>query len=65
MIDLKCNLLEKGQQVIVPDPNSSDTHNHSFIGTVIDILDDRGTAIIEDQCGEYYEIEGDRLEINE
>jgi hypothetical protein len=65
MIDLKCRLLEKGQQVNVPDPNSSDIHNHSFIGTVIDILEDRGTAIVEDQCGDAFEIEGDRLEIKE
>ena len=65
MIDLKCNLLEKGQQVNVPEPNSSDMHHHAFIGTIIDILEDRGTAIVEDQCGDVFEVEGDRLEINE
>lgn len=65
MIDLKCNLIEKGNSVNVPDPNSSDIHNHSFIGTVIDVLEDRGTAIVEDQCGDVFEIEGDRLEVRE
>jgi len=63
MLDRNGNLLEKYQGVNVPDPNNSDIHNHAFMGTVIDVLEDRGTAIVEDQCGDVFEIEGDRLKI--
>ncbi len=63
MLDRNGFLLEVGQDVNVPDPNDSDIHNHSFIGYVIDILEDRGTAIVEDQCSDFFEIETDRLEI--
>ncbi len=65
MIDRNGNLLEKYQGVDVPEPNASDIHNHSFMGTVIDVLEDRGTAIVEDQCGDVFEIETDRLVIND
>ena len=65
MLDRKGNLLEVGQDVNVPDPNDSDMHHHSFIGYVTDVLEDRGTAIIEDQCSDFYEIETERLEIRE
>jgi hypothetical protein len=63
MLDKKGFLLEIGQDVNVPDPNDSDIHNHSFIGYVNDILEDRGTAIIEDQDSDFFEIETERLEI--
>jgi hypothetical protein len=65
MLDRKGNLLEAGQEVNVPDPISSDTYHHSFIGYVTDVLEDRGTAIIEDQCSDFYEIETERLEIRD
>lgn len=65
MLDKTGNLLEKYQGVDVPDPSSSDIHNHAFMGTVIDVLEDRGTAIVEDQCGDVFEIEGERLVIND
>jgi len=65
MLDRNGNLLEVGQDVNVPDPNGSDIHNHSFIGYVNDILEDRGTAIIEDQCSDFFEIEAERLVIRE
>jgi len=65
MLDRNGNFLEKYQGVDVPDPNSSDIHNHAFMGTIIDILESRGTAIIEDQCGDVFEIETERLVIND
>ena len=65
MVDKHGNLLEKYQDVIVPEPNKTDIHNNAFIGTVIDVLESRGTAIVEDQCGEVFEVETDRLEVNE
>lgn len=63
MLDKKGFLLEVGQDVNVPDPNDSDIHNHAFIGYVNDILEDRGTAIIEDGDSDFFEIETERLEI--
>jgi hypothetical protein len=65
MLDKTGNLLEKYQSVEVPDPNSSDIHNNSFVGTVIDVLENRGTAIVEDQCGDVFEIEAERLVIQD
>ena len=65
MVDKNGNFLEKYQEVEVPEPNGSDIHNHSFFGTIIDVLEDRGTAIIEDNCGDAFEIEFDRLVIQE
>ena len=64
MVDKHGNYLEKYQDVIVPEPNSTDIHNNGFIGTVIDVLESRGTAIVEDNCGEVFEVETDRLVIN-
>ena len=63
MLDKNGNFLEVGQDVTVPDPNSNDIHLYSFVGYVNDILEDRGTAIIEDQCSSFFEIEAERLVI--
>jgi len=65
MTDTRGFLIEIGMEVVVPAPNSSDIHNFSFVGTVVDILEDRGTAIVEDQESDFFEIECDRLTINE
>ena len=63
MLDKTGRYLEVGQDVLVPDPNDSDMHTHSFVGYVVDVLEDRGTAIVEDQCSNFFEIEADRLYI--
>jgi len=65
MIDKNGNLLEKFQQVEVGEPNRTDMHQHSFMGTVIDVLDSRGTAIVEDQCGEAFEVDVDNVVITD
>jgi len=65
MFDKTGKFLEKGQDVLVPDPNSTDIHNHSFVGYVVDILESRGTVIVEDQCSNFFEIEPERLVIQE
>jgi len=65
MLDKTGNFLEKQLQVEVGDPRSSDIHNHSFVGTVIDVLEDRGTVVVEDQCGEAFEVDADNVEILE
>jgi len=48
MLDKHGNLLEKHQQVVVPEPKGTDRHKRSFIGTIIAVLDSRGTAMVED-----------------
>ena len=63
MIDRKGQVLETGDSVVVPDPNATDIHHHSFVGTVVDILEDRGTAIVEDQESDFFELETERLEV--
>lgn len=49
-------------EVLVPEPNDSDIHNHSFVGSVADILDN-GNIIVEDQDSDFFEIEANRLEV--
>lgn len=63
MLDKTGRYLEIGQDVLVPDPNDSDMHNHSFVGDVYAILEDRGTVIVRDGDSEFFEIEADRLYI--
>jgi hypothetical protein len=48
-----------GDEVEVPDPNDSDIHNHSFVGTLIDIKGDLG--VVEDGEGNCFDIELERL----
>jgi hypothetical protein len=50
---------EIGDSVEVPDPDDSDIHNHSFVGTIIDFRN--GNAVVEDGDGECFEIEVERL----
>ena len=50
---------EIGDSVEVPDPNDSDIHNHSFVGTIIDFRN--GNAVVEDGDGDCFEIEVERL----
>lgn len=65
MFDKKGTLLETGQEVNVPSPNpdGSDIWNFEFNGIVEDVLEDRGTAIVLDNDGDFFEVEGDRLKI--
>lgn len=65
MLDKHGNLIEKFQNVQVPEPKETDLHKNEFVGTVIDILESRGTAIVEDQCSEVFEIETERLIIQD
>lgn len=48
-----------GDEVVVPDPNDDDLHQHSFVGTIKDIKDD--IATVEDGDGDCWDIEIDRL----
>ena len=65
MLEKTGTLLEKFQQVEVGEPRSTDMHQHSFIGTIIDVLEDRGTVIVEDQCGEAFEVDADNVEVQD
>jgi hypothetical protein len=48
-----------GDEVEVPEPNDTDIHNHSFVGTIIEFRGEN--AIVEDGEGDCFEIETDRL----
>lgn len=50
---------EVGDEVEVPEPNETDLHNHSFVGTIIDFRHEY--AVVEDGDGNCWEIEVDRL----
>lgn len=65
MLDKKGNLLEIGQNVVVPDPNDSDLHYYSFVGIVIDVLENRESVMVKDNNLEFFEIEADKVVIND
>jgi len=65
MLEKTGTVLEKYQSVEVGEPRSTDMHQHSFIGTIIDVLEDRGTVIVEDQCNEVFEVDADNVEVRE
>lgn len=63
MLEKTGTLLEKFQLVEVGEPRRSDLHNHSFVGTIIDMLESRGTVIVEDGCGDAFEVDADNVEV--
>lgn len=63
MLEKTGTVLEKFQQVEVGEPTRTDIHNHSFVGTVIDVLESRGTVIVEDQSGDAFEVDADNVEV--
>lgn len=65
MLEKTGTLLEKFQTVEVGEPTKGDMHQHSFVGTIIDVLESRGTVIVEDQCGEAFEVDADNVEVIE
>jgi hypothetical protein len=65
MTDKRGFLIEIGMEISVPDPKENDMYRNSFKGVVIDLLESRGTAIVEDQCQDVFEVETDRLEVSE
>jgi len=56
--------LFKGDEVIMPDPNDTDLHQHSFQGTVLEIQDDDIISVV-DQDNDVFDIEANRVEIAE
>ena len=65
MLEKTGTVLEKFQTVEVGEPTRGDMHQHSFVGTVIDVLESRGTVVVEDMCGEAFEVDADNVEIRE
>ena len=63
MLEKTGTVLEKFQTVEVGEPRSTDIHNHGFMGTIIDVLEGRGTVIVEDQCGDAFEVDADNVEV--
>lgn len=52
-------MISIGECYQVPEPNSTDIHNHSFTGIVIGIRN--GYAQVQDADGDVFEIEPERL----
>jgi hypothetical protein len=63
MLEKTGTVLEKYQEVEVGEPTHTDMHQHSFVGTIIDVLESRGTVIVEDQCGDAFEVDADNVEV--
>jgi len=63
MKDKNGKKLKAGQTVEVPEPMNDDVYNFEFRGYVVDILEEKGTVIVEDGDSDFFEIEGERLEI--
>lgn len=61
MKDKNGNTIEEGDTVIVPEPNETDNHNHSFVGRVHSFRGDN--VIVIDSEDDGFEIEPERLEI--
>ena len=57
MLDKNGFLLEIGQDVNVQDSNNS------YIGDVVDILEDRNTIIVKDADNKFFELESDNVMI--
>ncbi len=53
----------KDAMVLVPEPNGTDIHSHSFEGTAIQLRNNN--VIVEDSEGDCFEIEPYRLEVIE
>lgn len=58
-LDSKGKLVKDGDSVVVPDPNDSDIHQHSFDGIVTEFRN--GNAIVVDMDDNSFEIEPHRL----
>lgn len=52
-----------GDTVLVPEPNNSDLHQHSFVGNVEKFRN--GNVVVIDGEGDCFEIEAHRLEIQD
>jgi len=61
MKDKNGKVIEVCDEVEVPDPNDTDIHNYSFVGTVADLFPEEGTVMVEDQDSDFYEIEANRV----
>lgn len=61
--DKNGKIIKFGSAVIVPDPDGTDIHTHSFVGLIVEARGDN--VIVEDNVGDCFEIEPERLEITE
>lgn len=59
--DHKLIELKKGMEVEVPEPNETDIHQHSFVGTFDSVRNNN--IVVLDGDGDAVEIEPERLEI--
>ena len=64
VFDVNGKEINHGDEVLMPEPNGTDIHNHDFVGYVNDILDN-GNIIVEDGDSDFFEIEANRVEIQD
>lgn len=62
-LDKRGGILQKFQTVEVGKPRKDDLHHFSFVGTIIDVLENRGTVIVEDMDGDTFEVDANNVEI--
>lgn len=63
--DKNDKLVHIGDQVIMPEPNETDMHQHSFVGRIDDLYNKKGTICVVDQDDECFEIEANRVLLDE
>lgn len=63
MKDSKGRTIKKGMSVDMPEPDETDNYHFEFTGTVSDFSDH--FVLVQDQDGEAYSIEPERLTISE
>jgi hypothetical protein len=64
VFDMNGREIKVGDDVMMPEPNGTDIHCHEFVGYVNDILDN-GNLIIEDGDSDFFEIEPNRVEVQD
>jgi len=61
--DLNDDIINIGDDVEVGEPISGDAHNNSFVGVVVKLKSESQSILVEDQEGNTYDIDADRVEI--
>ena len=66
LFDKEGFVITLGDDAEMPEPNkTTDSHQHSFIGTVVGINEETELVAVEDQDGDCFEIEPNRISLKE
>ena len=63
MKDRSGNIINLGSDVEMPEPNDTDAHNCEFVGRVHSKYEETGIITVADQEDNFYDIEGNRVEV--